>query len=235
MFVQKFCAGATLAGGTAVAVAVLGISTAHADNGTDEINGWTVTPTGGTDSTTALGIPVTLPAATLSDPTNSLGLGTAPIAGEFDSVPADLSSIGSNDLFTTSFPTIGSPSSLSIQDNWLPGIENVFVSVGNPTNNSLALLVPAIDGDQVVDLLNHSRGDAPPLFNPDAAGPIDIGGLPLADPQDGALLNDLFDAAFLGDPADWGKAGTLFDDWLGIDPSSATAAVDPNWLTDFGF
>ncbi|WP_343708593.1 hypothetical protein [Mycobacterium sp.] len=205
--------GVGLAGGAAVAAAMLGVAVAHAD----EINGWTVTPTSGSDV-------VLLPPAMLSDPSDSLGLGTSPIAGGFDSVPATpLSGIGSNELFATPLSTIGSPDNLAIQDNWLPGIEEVSVQTGKD-NNVLAFLVPA-DGDkQVVDLVNFAAHDAPPLFNPDATGPIDVGGVQLASPQDGALFNDLGTAVFTGDAADFGKATTLFDDLLGINPSSAASA-----------
>lgn len=62
-----------------------------------------------------------------------------------------------------------------------------------------------------------------------------IGGVELASPQDGALFNDLFDAIFRGDTADWSNTTTLFGDWLGIDPSGAADAVDPTaLLPDFG-
>jgi hypothetical protein len=55
-----------------------------------------------------------------------------------------------------------------------------------------------------------------PLVNPDATGPIDVGGLALASPQDGALFNDIFDAAFNGDTADWANAATLFGDLFSL-------------------
>lgn len=229
MFVRKFFTSTALVTGAAVAVAVLGISAAHADGGTDEINGWTVTPTNGSDSG------LLLPPATLSDPSDSLGLGTAPIAGSWVSAPATpLSSIGSDDVFATPLSTINTPDNLTIQDNWGPGFEEVAVSAGEGGHN-FAVLVPAADGSQVVDLFNIAHGDAPPLFNPDATGPIDVGGLPLASPNDGALLNDSFDAAFLGDAADWSNATTLFDDWLGIDLPGAAGVIDPSsLLPEFG-
>lgn len=200
-----------------MAAAMLGLGAAHADDGTDEINGWEVTPTGGTSGL--------LPGATLSDPSNSLGLGTAPIEGGWASAPATpLSDIGSNESFLTPLSAAGTSDSLIIQDNWFPGFEWVGVQAGQD-NALLAFLVPAAGGNQVVDLFNFGTPDTP-LFNPDATGPIDIGGLPLADPQDGALFNDLFDAMFTGNAADWTSATTLFDDWLGIDPSAAADAVD---------
>src|SRR5699024_9230436 len=122
---------------------------------------------------------------------------------------------------------------LVIQDNWFPGIEFASVQTGEH-NDLFALLVPTADGDQVVDLFNFGTLDAPPLFNPDATGPIDIGGVELASPDAGALLNDLFDAVFLGDTDAWANATTLFDALFGIDASDGAGvadAVDPlSWL-----
>src|SRR5690625_1440171 len=89
--VRRWGISAGLVGGAAVAVAVLGIGAAYADDGTADINGWAVTllDDGASGSL--------LPRATLSDPSNSLGLGTAPIVGGFDSVAATpLSNIGTN-------------------------------------------------------------------------------------------------------------------------------------------
>lgn len=199
---------------------------------TRPINGWTVTPTGGPPDGSVF------PPATLSDPGNSLGLGTSPITGGFDSAPATpLSSIGSNEAFATPLTTIGTPDNLSIQDNWLPGLLEASVQSGKD-NDVLAFLVPAAGDKEVVDLVNFDAHDAPPLFNPDATGPVDVGGVQLASPQDGALFNDLFDALFKGDAADFANATTLFDDLLGIDPSSAAAALDVvglgSLLPDFG-
>jgi hypothetical protein len=220
---------AMLAVGAATAAAVITTGTAHADNGTDEINGWTVTPTTGSDVSL-------LPPATLSDPSNSLGLGTAPIAGGFASEPATpLSDIGSNETFVTGPSTSGTPDNLLIGDSWGPGFEVVEAQTGKD-NDLLAILVPTSGGNQVVDLVNFDVHDAPPLFNPDATGPIDVGGVELASPQAGALLNDLFDAVFTGNTSAWSNAVTLFDDLLGIDPSSAADAVDPSsLLPDFCF
>lgn len=203
-------------GGVAVSVAMLGIAAARADDSAGEINGWTVTPTDESAS-------VTTP-ATLSDPTDSLGLGTAPIAGQWDSVNAPFSSVGTNDLFVTP-DQLGTSGDLQIENNWLFGLDEASVHTGL-TNSVVAFLVPVGGADQEVDLLNITRGDAPPLFNPDATGPIDIGGVELADPQGGALLNDLFDAVFKGDTADWSNATTLIDDLFGIDSSGASDAVD---------
>lgn len=218
--VRKWATGVGLASGAAAAAAMLGATVAHADNGTEEINGWTVTPTGGSPDGSVF------PPATLSDPSNSLGLGTSPISGGFDSVPATpLSSIGSNEAFATPLTTIGTPDNLSIQDNWLPGLLEASVQTGKD-NDVLAFLVPAVGDKEVVDLVNFEAHDAPPLFNPDTTGPVDVGGVQLASPQDGALFNDLFDAVFKGDAADFANATTLFDDLLGIDPSSASTAAE---------
>ncbi|MBS9536154.1 hypothetical protein KIH27_21450 [Mycobacterium sp. M1] len=194
-----------------------------------------MTPTGSSGS-----VVLTTP-ATLSDPSDSLGLGTAPIVGNWVSGPAaPLSNIGLDEQFTTALVQLGSPDgpnpsdNLVIADNWLPGFEEATVQVHG--GEVVDFLAPNATGDQVVDLFNVDVGDTPPLFNPDATGPIDIGGVELADPQDGALFNDLFDAVFKGDTADWSNATTLFDDWLGIDPSGAADAVDPSGLLpDLGF
>lgn len=212
--IGRWGVGAGVTGGAAVAAALVGIGAAHADDGTEEINGWTVTLTGGSANGSLL------PPATLSDPSDSLGLGTAPIVGGFDSVAATathLSDIGSNESFATPLSQAGTADTLLIQDNWLSGFEISSVQAGQ-NEGVMSLLVPDADG-KVIDLFNFGTPDPAPLFNPDATGPVDIGGVPLADSQDGALLNDLFGAAFQGDSADWSNAMTLFDDWLGIDPS----------------
>jgi hypothetical protein len=224
--VRRWGVGIGLASGAAAA-AMLGIGAAHADDSTDQINGWTVTPTGDDSGSPLL-------SATLSDPSNSLGLGTDPIAGTFGSVAATpLSSIGVNESFTTALSTAGTPENLLIQDNWFPGLEWVGVQAGQD-NALLSILVPTAGGNQVVDLFNFGTPDIPPLFNPDATGPIDVGGVELASPEAGALLNNLFDAVFTGDTTAWSNAETLVDDWLGIDPSGAADALDPgSVLPDF--
>lgn len=214
---RRWSVGAGLAGGAAVAAAMVGIGVAHADDGTEQINGWTVTPTGGSDNGSLF------PPATLSDPSDSLGLGTAPIVGGFDSVAATpLSDIGSNESFSVPLSAVGTSDNLFIQDNWFSGFEIASVQAGSD-NAVMSLLVPDAGGNQVVDLFNFGTPDTP-LFNPDATGPVDIGGVELAAPQDGALFNDLSDAIFKGDTADWSNAVTLFDDWLGIDPSGGADA-----------
>ena len=81
---------------------------------------------------------------------------------------------------------------------------------------ALAFLVPTVRDKQVVDLINFDVHDAPPLFNPDATGPIDVGGLALTSPQDGALFNDIFDAVFNGDTGDSANAATLFGDLFSL-------------------
>lgn len=217
--IRRWGVGAGIAGAAAVAAALVGMAVAQADSTTEEINGWTVTPTGGSDNGSLF------PPATLSDPGDSLGLGTAPIVGGFDSVPAtSLSSIGSNQSFATPLSTADTAENLFIQDNWFPGFEMASVQAGQD-NGVMSLLVPDASGKEIVDLFNFGTPDPAPLFNPDATGPIDIGGVQLADPHDGALLNDLFAAAFQGDSADWSNAMTLFDDWLGIDPSTGADFV----------
>lgn len=201
---------------------MLGMGAAHADDSTDEINGWTVTPTGGSDNGSVF------PPATLSDPSDSLGLGTAPIVGGFDSVAATpLSDIGSNESFATPLSSAATDN-LFIQDNWFPGFEIASVQAGQD-DAVMALLVPDAAGNQLVDLFNFGIPDSP-LFNPAATGPIDIGGVELADPHNGALFNDLSAAIFTGNATDWVNATALFDDWLGIDPSGAADVVDPSGL-----
>lgn len=209
---RRWGVSAGIAGGATAVVAMLGMATAHADGSTDEINGWTVTPTGDSGSTSPL------LAATLLDPSNSLGLGTDPIAGSFGSVPATpLSSIGVNESFSTALSTAATPDNLFIQDNWFSGFEIASVQAGQD-NAVMSLLVPDAGGGQVVDLFNFGTPDPAPLFNPDATGPIDIGGVELASPDAGALFNDLGAALFTGDTTAWSDAMTLLDDLFGVAP-----------------
>jgi hypothetical protein len=95
-------------------------------------------------------------------------------------------------------------------------------STGDMTEGFLAT---DLSGNEVVDLLNvqpnssslaEAYDPSVPLVNPDAAGPVDVGGLALASPQDGALFNDIFDAMFNGDTADWANAATLFGDLFSL-------------------
>jgi hypothetical protein len=229
MSIFRLSAYMALSSGASVTAAVLAMGIAQADGDSGSINGWAVTPT--SDSPGLLG-----DNATLSDPGDTLGLGTSPIAGDWISSPATLSSIGSNDQFSTP-DTFGSSDYLYIFDRWLPGLAESTVQVGN--QSALAFLVPTLEGNRVVDLVNFESSEAPPLFNPDATGPIEVGGVELASPQSGALLNDLFAAIFQGDTAGWSNATTVFDDWLGIEPSGIASATDVLDLTglvpDLGF
>lgn len=218
--VRRYGTGAGLVGGAAVAAALIGAGIARADDSTADLNGWTVTLTGSNET---VGL---LPAATLSDPGNSLGLGTTPIAGGYDSSPASplLGSIGSNDTFTTPLSSVGGPGYLNIENSWFPGFEVAIVQPGQDNGAAMSLLAVGDSGKEVVDLLNFGIGSAP-LFNPDATGPIDIGGVDLASPDAGALLNNLYGAVFQGNTTDWNNAMTLFDDWLGIGTSGSGSAA----------
>lgn len=230
MFLQhagRLGAGVSLADAGLAVVAVIGIATAHADDTTVDVNGWTVTLNGSDTSSNAV----------LADPSDSLGLGSSPIAGTWTSNPSGFFSSGSDDTFSSTAPATDnslSGHSLTIGNIWLPHgsvfpeIDEEQVDIGN-VFNTYGFLVPAIGGKEVVDLLNLKSGsDSPPLVNPDATGPVNMGGLPMASPQDGGLLNDLFDAVLKGDTADWGKAVTLFGDLLGFDLSGVTTVVDPS-------
>lgn len=107
--VHKWVAGALLAG---VAAGVFGAGAASADDGTiSDINGWALTLTGGDGSDSLL------PAATLSDPSDSLGLGTEPITGSFGNSTPPIGDIGSDEIFNTPLSTVGTADYLSIQDN----------------------------------------------------------------------------------------------------------------------
>jgi hypothetical protein len=95
-------------------------------------------------------------------------------------------------------------------------------STGNVTE---AFLATNLGGNEVVDLLNAQQNSSSlseaynpsvPVLNPDATGPVDVGGLALASPQDGALFNDVYDAIFAGDTADWGNAATLLGDLFSL-------------------
>lgn len=229
--VHKWVVGALLAGGAAV---VFGAGAASADDGTiSDINGWAVTLTGGDGSDSLL------PAATLSDPSNSLGLGTEPITGSFGNSTPPIGDIGSDEIFNTPLSTVGTADYLNIQDNWFSGFEIASVQPGQDDGAVMSFLMPAAGGKDVVDLFNYGTPTTVPLFNPDATGPIDIGGLPLADPQDGALFNDLGGALFDGNATDWSHAMTLLGDLVGSSTADATSsagaaaadAVDPSgWL-----
>lgn len=233
--VRRLSAGAVMAGGAAVAAGLLGVSLAYADGTTMDINGWTVQSDSETDS-----LPFNLHGApgTLMDPTDALGLGNE-VPGSWFSATSPLLDLATPGASTVGFghaADAATSATLQIEDIWLvPWLEVALVTTGN--SGAEGVMALALGGTKVVELLDLGVGPAPtPLVNPDAGGPVTVGGLELASPQDGALLNDLFDAIFQGDTADWGKAATLFGDLLGFDASSAADAVDPgSWLTDIGF
>ena len=89
-----------------------------------------------------------------------------------------------------------------------------------------AFLTTNLGGNEVVDLFNVAPNSATltdaynptiPFINPDATGTVDVGGVALASPQDGALVfNDLFDAMVTGSTADWSNAATLFGDLFSL-------------------
>lgn len=198
--------GTAVAGQTA-AVVMLGVGSAHADTAATEINGWTLQPAStGAD-------------VTLLDPDNALGSGLQ--------VPGTWSDQPFNGLQDDTFFT-ANQSGPQISDVWLGPVEVAYIETfGTATATdpfpmpgaTLGFLMPSSDGTEVVDIFNLDLGaifngnsgsgtDAPSLVNPDASGPITVGGLQLASPQDGALLNDLFDG-------DWSQAATLLGD-LGL-------------------
>ena len=226
--IRRVGAGVVLAGGAATFAAMTGMSTAHADDGTVDINGWTVTTSG----------EETVPNATLTDSGDSLGMGTE-TSGVWSTTPYTADSAESDDTFATSDTAGSLQPFLTISDTWQnPWLEEATVQTDS--GSAHGFLLTGLGGNDVVDLFNQSTGlvnadDAPPLVNPDAAGPVNVGGLDLASPQDGALFNDLYDAIFKGDTADWGKAETLFSDLLGLDPSTIADAGDVDSLPDFGF
>jgi hypothetical protein len=196
--IRRLGTGIALVGGVA---ALLGVGIAHADETTVDLNGWTVE----TDSTGS---------ATLLDPGDSLGNGSQ-LAGSFQSLTSGFDHSHFNDLFNSdsvsNFVSIGN----TWESPWLL-VSTVEATDGSASGAINGYLTTNLGGNEVVDLYNTPEGDYPPLINPDATGPIDMAGLPLASPQDGALFNDLFDAAFMGDTADWSNAATLFGDLLSL-------------------
>jgi len=203
--------GAVLVGGPVAAAALLGTGIAHADDTTVDVNGWAVQTDGGYAS------------AALSDPSDSLGDGTR-VVGSLSILPYPFDHAESIDEFLT--PGGTSPY-LYIDDQWLsPWFLEVNVGANNGSTGAASegFFVTAPGGNQVVDLLNVQPNSPSltvaynppvPVVNPDATDTVNVGGLDLASPQDGALFNDLYDAAFLGDTADWSNAATLFGDLLG--------------------
>lgn len=124
--------------------------------------------------------------ATLSDPSDSLGNGTQ-LVGAFDSAPYAFDHSESNQLFNSD------PADISIEDSWRSPWLVVSTVQGNDGSTGGATegyFTTNLGGNEVVDLYNSSDS-YPPLVNPDVTGPIDVGGLALASPQDGALFNDL--------------------------------------------
>lgn len=226
--VRRIGAGAVLAAGAAIAAAAV----AHADTGTEEINGWTVQ--NGPLTTTAPGLPGEVAqSATLLDPTDSLGLGK-----EVSGIWADNTMFGliKESVFTSRDDAGAQPSSLSVADISALGSYESIVTVthgsglGATVDETQGRFIPTLDGKSLVNLIDErpvltTAGFAPALLNPDATGPVTVDGLPVASPQDGSLYGDIFGALFKGETAGWGAAATLVDDLLGIDPSGTADAA----------
>lgn len=216
---------AGIVGVVAFTVALTWAATVSADSGdTVDLNGWTLQLNTGNP-----------PFATLLDPTKSLvGADATEISGTLHSNPIDGHPIDGHEVYSEAF--IGYYNGLYIDDSWNRGLfggpptelVDVFDDDSHIANGQehggpmvfYGLMVPTLDGREVVDLLNYGASGAthPPLINPDAVGPVDVGGLPLASPDAGALLNDLYGAITQGDSADWNNAITLIGDLLGLDP-----------------
>jgi hypothetical protein len=200
--VRRWSIGVGLAGAAAMTAGMIGLAiapSAHADDTTVDLNGWTVQ----TDSTGS---------ATLLDPTDSLGNGTQ-LTGSFESTPSAFDHLHSNDLFNSD-----SPNFMSVDNTWTSPwlvVSTVEANDGSASGAIDGYLTTNLGGNEVVDLYN-SPDSYPPLFSPGATGTVDVGGLALASPQDGALFNDLYDAIFTGDIADWGNAATLFGDLFSL-------------------
>jgi hypothetical protein len=196
--VRRMGTGVALVGGAA---ALVGMGIAHADETTVDLNGWTVE----TDSAGS---------ATLLDPSDSLGDGTQ-LAGSFQSIASGFDHSHFNDLFNSDSVS----NFISIGNTWESPSLLVSTVEGNDGSASGAIdayLTTNLGGNEIVELYSTPDSYYPPLINPDATGTVDMAGLPLASPEDGALFNDLYDAVFLGDSADWGNAATLFGDLLSL-------------------
>jgi hypothetical protein len=217
--VRQWSACVGLAGGAAVTAGMIGLAVAPsalADDTTVDVNGWTV-QTDGSD----------VSPATLIDPSDSLGNGTQ-VTGSLDSVPYASDQSESVQIFDSSTFDTDTPPFLGIRDEWLsPSLLESMIQANDGTTGNVTegFLTTNLGGNEVVDLLNVQPNSpslavaydpSVPLVNPDATGPIDVGGLALASPQDGALFNDIFDAAFNGDTADWANAATLFGDLFSL-------------------
>jgi hypothetical protein len=214
--VRQWSVGVGLAGAAAVTAGMIGLAaapSAHADDTTVDVNGWAV-QTDGSD----------VSAATLIDPSDSLGNGTQ-VTGSLDTVPYSLDHSESVQIFDS---TSISPPFVEIRDEWLtPSLLESTVQANDGSTGGVTegFLTTNLGGNGVVDLFNvepnssslsEAYNPSVPLVNPDATGPVDVGGVALASPQDGALFNDLYDAMFLGDTADWANATTLFGDLFSL-------------------
>jgi hypothetical protein len=217
--VRRWSTGLGLAGAAAVTAGMIGLAVAPsalADNTALDVNGWTV-QTDGSD----------VSPATLIDPSDSLGNGTQ-VTGSLDSVPYAFDDSESVQIFDSSTFDTDTPPFLGIRDEWLsPSLLESTIQANDGTTGGVTegFLTTNLGGNEVVDLLNVQPNSPSlavaydpslPVVNPDATGPVDVGGVVLASPQDGALFNDIFDAAFNGDTADWANAATLLSDLFSL-------------------
>ena len=231
---RQLSAGAGLAG--SAALIALATPAAHAD--VTDINGWTLEQA--PDNTVVF---------TLEDPSNSLGFG-GPVSGVFSdsSYPFDPSE--HVDVFQLN-PVDSGSQTLDIRDEWLtPSFIETTVEANNGTTGGATegFFTTAFGGSEVVDLLNVQPNSSSlaeaynptiPVINPDATGPIDVNGIAVASPQDGALFNDIYAAIVTGDSTDWANATTLIDDLFGITGTDAvgaatelTSGLDPSSFAD---
>jgi hypothetical protein len=205
-----------LASGAAVTAGMIALAiapSAHADDTTVDVNGWTVQTDGSGVSP-----------ATLIDPSDSLGNGTQ-VVGSLDTVPYALDHSESVQIFDS---TSVSPPFVDIRDEWLsPSLleSTVQANDGSAGGVTEAFLATNLGGNEVVDLFNvqpnssslsEAYNPSEPLVNPDATGAVDVGGVELASPQDGALFNDIFDAVVNGDNGEWANAATLLGDLFSL-------------------
>lgn len=214
--VRQWTAAVGLASGAAVAAGMIALTiapSAHSDDTTVDVNGWAVQTDGSNVSP-----------ATLIDPSDSLGNGTQ-VAGSLDTVPYALDHSEAVQVFDS---TSISPPFVEIRDEWLTTSlleSTVQANDGSTGGVTEAYLTTNLGGNEVVDLFNvepnssslsEAYNPSGPLVNPDATGPVDVGGIVLASPQDGALFNDIFDALVNGDTGDWANAATLFGDLFSL-------------------
>lgn len=217
---EKLGTGVGLAG----AAALIGLATpvAHAD--VTDINGWTLEQA--PDSTVLY---------TLDDPSDSLGLGS-PVSGIFAVSPYALDHSEQVDVFQLN-PVDSGSQTLDIRDEWLtPSLIETAVDANNGTTGGATegFFTTALGGSEVVDLLNVQPSSSSlaeaynptiPVINPDATGPVDVNGIAVASPQDGALFNDIYAALVTGSATDWANAQTLTDDLFGISSTDAASAL----------